>query len=277
MRPSSVALCLLAVTWFVTQASEAHAQILIWSLPKEDGAWVRFEGSYKQTQARPESNAGDEVFEWRNELTISSVGTEEAKFGDSKAPVPCRWIEFKTITKANDLDKQPGPGGVYIYKVLIPASKVVGKPLDDDGIPVTVIPIVKGYRKVSTRDVEVVSERALAVYPTVAPLTYYPDLKLDESGAGELQLPVSNDPIAVKLFKGSRVLQTNVSRSTNVAEQWLSDSLPFGLAKFQVNLTREEKGLTQSVDEFRRKSFVEVEMSAVAQGNEAKSELPDSN
>jgi len=275
MRRSYVTLCLLALTWFAAFAGEAHAQILIWSLPKEEGAWVRFEGSYKQTQARPESNAGDEVFEWRSELTISSVGSEEAMFEGKK--VPCRWVEFKTITKANDLDKQPGPGGVSIYKVLIPESKVIGKAEDDDGIPVTLIPIVKGYRKVSPREVESVSERALAIYPTIAPLTYYPDLKVDESGAGELQLPVSNDPIAVKLFKGSRVLQNNVSRSTNVAEQWLTESLPFGLAKFQVNLTREEKGLTQSVDEFRRKSLVEVEMSAVAQGNEAKSELPDSN
>lgn len=275
MRRSYATVCLLALTWFAAHAGEAQAQILIWSLPKEEGAWIRFEGSYKQTQARPESNAGDEVFEWRNELTISSVGTEEATFEGKK--VPCRWVEFKTITKANDLDKQPGPGGVYIYKVLIPESKVIGKPVDDDGIPVTLIPIVKGYRKVSARDVEAVSERALAVYPTIAPLTFYPDLKADESGAGELQLPVSNDPIAVKLFKGNRVLQNNVSRSTNVADQWLAESLPFGLAKFQVNLTREEKGLTQSVDEFRRRSLVEVEMSAVAQGNEAKSELPDSN
>jgi len=275
MRRPLPMLGLFIAAWCAACGSAAQAQILIWSIPKDEGAWIRFEGSYKQTQARPESNAGDEVFEWRSELTISSVGSAQATF--DRAEVPCRWVEFKTVTKANDLDKQPGPGGTYIYKVLIPEAKVIGKATDDDGIPVTLIPIVKGYRKVGTREVEAVSERALAIYPTIAPLTYYPDLKADDSAAGELQLPVSTDPVAVKLFKGNRVLQNNISRSTNVGEQWVTDSLPFGLAKFQVNLTREEKGLTQSVDEFRRKSLVEVEMSAVAQGAEAKSELPDSN
>lgn len=275
MRRLFPMLGLVVAAWFAACGSAAQAQILIWSIPKDEGAWIRFEGSYKQTQARPESNAGDEVFEWRNELTISSVGSVQATFDG--AEVPCRWVEFKTVTKANDLDKLPGPGGTYIYKVLIPETKVIGKATDDDGIPVTLIPIVKGYRKVGARDVEAVSERALVIYPTIAPLTYYPDLKADDSAAGELQLPVSTDPVAVKLFKGNRVLQNNISRSTNVGEQWVTDALPFGLAKFQVNLTREEKGLTQSVDEFRRKSLVEVEMSAVAQGTEAKSELPDSN
>lgn len=277
MRRRLSAGLLLIVSCLFGASGTAHAQVLIWSLPKDDGAWVRFEGTYKQTQSRPESNTGDETLEWRTELMISSVGHVNAPFEGTETP--CRWVEFKTVTKTNDLEKPPGPGGVYWYKVLIPESRVIGKTADSDGIPVTFLPIVKGYRKVGARDVETVSERALAVYPTIAPVTYYSNLKEDPEEPKELQLPpmVAGGPIAVKVFKGSRVLQDNLSRSTNAGTLWLSDAVPFGLAKFQVAQTREVKGLTASVDEFRRKSLVEVVVSAVATGKDAKSELPDSN
>lgn len=272
MRRLSMGLVLIAWAWIGPQS--AAAQVLIWSLPKEDGAWVRFEGTYTQTQSRPESNAGDEKIEWRRELMISSVGRTNASF--EGADVPCRWVEFKSTTKANDLDKPPGPGGVVWYKVLIPERRVIGKPVDDDGIPVTFLPIVKGYRKLGAREVQAVSERALAVYPTIAPVTYYPNLKA-EGEAMDVQFPFSNSPVSVRIFKGSRVLQTNSNRSTNTAVLSLSEAVPFGLAKFQVTVTREEKGLTASVDAFQRKSLVEVEQQAVAVGTDARSELPDSN
>jgi hypothetical protein len=265
----------LAAGWLGAGSQSAQAQILIWSLPKEEGGWVRFEGVYRQTQARPESNAGDEQLEWRTELMISSVGKADAMFQGSQAA--CRWVEFKTVTKANDLEKQPGPGGVYWYKVLIPESRVIGKVADDDGIPVTFLPIVRGYRKVGARAAEPVSEQALAVYPTIAPVTYYPNLKAEGTEPTELQLPLSNTPVPARVFKGSRVFETKLMRSTNSGVLWLSDAVPFGLAKLQVSVTRDEKGLTASVDAFRRKSLVEVELSAVAQGADAKSELPDSN
>jgi hypothetical protein len=266
---------LFSACLFGVSATTAHAQILIWSLPKDDGAWVRFEGTYKLTESRPESNAGDETLDRRTELMISSVGRVNAPF--QGADVPCRWVEFKTVTKPNDLEKQPGPAGVYWYKVLIPESRVIGKSEDSDGIPVRFLPIVKGYRKIGSRAVEAVSERALAVYPTIAPVTYYPNLKVDPAEPAEIQLPITNEPIAVKVHKGVYVHQNNLMRSTNAGALWLSDKVPFGLARYQVTLTREEKALTASVDEFRRKSLAEVEVSAVAQGNDAKSELPDSN
>jgi hypothetical protein len=274
MRRLAIGL-LLGAVWLGMGGRSAEAQILIWSLPKEDGVWVRFEGTYRQTQSRPESNAGDEQLEWRTELMISSVGKVTASF--QGAETACRWVEFKTVTKANDLEKQPGPGGTYWYKVLIPENRVIGKVADDDGIPVTFLPIVRGYRKVGARTVEPVSERALAVYPTIAPVTYYPNLKAERTEPTELQLPLANEPLSVRVFKGSRVLETSLTRSTNSGVLWLSSAVPFGLAKLQVNLTRDEKGLTAPVDAFRRKSLVEVELSAVAQGTDAKSELPESN
>lgn len=242
----------------------ASAQVLIWSLPKDDGVWVRFEGTYKQTRSRPNSNAGDENLEWRSELTISSVGREEVD------GTPCRWVEFKSITKPNGLEQKPGPGDSYIYKVLIPEDRVIGKTVDADNIPVTYLPIIKGWRKVGQRDPQPVTEKALAVYPTIALVTWYPDLK-PEGEAEQLQL--GGMAVSARLWKGERTFQSATSRSTNAASLWLSDDVPFGLAKFQVTLTQEKKELAASDDEFKRASLIEVEMAVVATGGDSRSEL----
>lgn len=274
-------------------SSAASAQVLIWSLPEEDGTWVRFEGTYKQTQARPNNNAGDLVVEWRSELTISSVGKEMAEFDGKEAA--CRWIEFKTVTKPADLEKQPGPGGTYVYKVLIPKARVTGKITDSEGLPVTYIPIVKGFRKVGNRDPQEVTEKAMAVYPTVSLLTYYADLKQEGDQAEALTVPVSTDALEAQVFKGTRVFLSDpsrptaainagasptserkpefTSRSTNAATLWRTDAVPFGLAKFQVTVTREEKDGSASDDDFRRATLIESEMSAVAKGTDARSEI----
>jgi len=257
-------------------AAPASAQVLIWNIPKEDGAWVRFEGTYKQTRARPNSNAGDEVLEWRSELTISAVGSEttdfDARDGKNGKQVRCRWVEFKSLTKPNGLEKQPGPGDTFIYKVLIPEDRVIGKTVDDQKIPVTFLPIVKGWRKVGGRDAEPVNEKALAIPPTVVLATYYPDLKPE--GESE-KLQVGGAEVSARLFKGTRVLRKATTRSSNSGALWLSDDVPFGLARFQVALIQEQKELGASDEEFKRTSLIEVDMSVVATGNDARSELGD--
>ncbi|MBI3864151.1 MAG: hypothetical protein HY290_19890 [Planctomycetia bacterium] len=255
-------------------APSAQAQVLIWSLPEDEGAWIRFEGNYKQSRERPNSNAGAEVLEWRSELTISSLGRENAAVSEGSEEVPCRWVEFKTETKPAGVDKKAGPADSYVYKVLIPENRVIGKTVDDDTIPVTFLPIVKGYRRVGQRDIEPVTEKALAVYPTVALVTYYPDLKAAAEEAEPLQ--VGGNSVAAKIFKGTRVIKRSVNRSTNAASLWRSDEVPFGLAKYQVSLTVEQKELTATDEEFQRTSLIEVDMAAVAVGNDARSELPDS-
>lgn len=280
MRACLIGVLTILGTWLAGPIAPASAQVLIWSLPKEDGAWVRFEGTYKQTRARPTTSAGEEVLEWRSELTISAVGTEIAEIdtngeagSDEKNEVPCRWVEFKTLTKPNGLEKQPGPGDLYIYKVLIPEHRVIGKPVGDDTIPVTFLPIVKGWRKVGQRDAEPVTEKALAVYPTVALVTYYPDLKAEGDEAQQLQ--VGDETVAARLFKGTRVYQKMTNRSTNIGSLWRSDDVPFGLARFQVSVTLEQKEIAAPVDEFKRTSLIEVDMAVVATGKDARSELGD--
>src|SRR5262249_33392379 len=157
----------------------------------------------------------------------------------TKKEVPCRWVEFKSLTKPGGLDAQPGPGDTFVYKVLIPAEKVIGQPVDADKIPITYLPIVKGWRKVGKRDAEPTTEKALAVYPTVSLVTYYPDLKPE--GDKNEPIQIGGESVTARLFKGSRVLQQPNSRSTNAATLWRSDDVPFGLARFQVTLTQEQK------------------------------------
>lgn len=263
----------LAASYLATGAGSASAQILIWNLPKQPGGWVRFEGTYRQTRARPNNNAGDERLEWRSELSISSVGAEPAEYEGAR--VPCRWVEFKTVIKAPDLERQAGPAGTTIYKMLIPESRVTGKITDDGDIPVMFLPVVRGYRKLGEGAAEAVAERALSIYSTVAPLTYYADLKPDGDQPVELSLPFANRPVAARVFKGSRVLSDSVVRSTNAATLWRSDDVPFGLARFSVTVTREEKDADAPPAAFRRTSLIEAEMQAVAAGNDAKSELPE--
>lgn len=269
MRAKLIGGLSLCVAWLAGLVSPANAQILIWSLPKEEGAWVRLEGAYRLTRERPNSNAGAEVLEWRSELTISSVGHEMADVDGTE--VPCRWVEFKSITKPGGVDQLPGPGDTFVYKVLIPEDRVTGKTTDEEGLPVTFLPIVKGFRKVGQREVEVVQEKALAVYPTIAPVTYYPDLKAEGEEAEQVQ--VAGNAVAAQLYKGTRQLKRSTTRSANVASLWRSDELPFGLVRFVVALTTEQKDITTSDDEFQRTTLIEVDMRAVAVGNDARSEL----
>jgi hypothetical protein len=171
------------------------------------------------------------------------------------------------------LDVPAGPGDTYIYKVLIPAERVIGDIVDEQGIPATFLPVVKGWRKIGQRDAEEVTEKALAVYPTISLVTYYSNLKAE--GEESQQVQVGADAVTARLFKGSRVFQKNTNRSTNAATLWRSDEVPFGLARFQVSVTQEKKELSATADEFKQTSLIEVEMAVVATGNDARSELGD--
>lgn len=269
MRRVWIQITLLAVGMLAAFQSSAVAQVLIWSLPEQDGSWVRFEGTYRQTQAKPNAATGDLVLEWQQELTISSVGRKQAEYQGNQ--VPCRWVEFRSVSKPAGVEKEPGPGGVYIYKVLIPEESVIGKPVDDATVPVTFIPVIEGLRKVGDRDVEPVTESALAVYPHIAPLTYYPNLA-QVSGQSD-ELAIAGNTVATQVYKGSRLLQDKRSRSKNSATLWLTDAVPFGLAKFSVAIERDSKLPTSPVEDFKRSAVIAVEMNAVETGTNARSLL----
>lgn len=255
------------------QAAPVSAQVLIWNLPEEDGTWIDFTGTYRVVQARPNNSAGDLQLEWRSDLRISSVGKEDAEFMGKS--VPCRWVEFKSVTKPNDLEKSAGPGGVCLYKVLIPESAITGKTVDDVGLPITYLPVVKGFRKVGDREVEEVKEKVLGVYPLIAPVVAYPDLKPASPDQEDLDLGEKLGPVSARVFDGTATTVSEYRRSTNTGRLWRSDKLPFGLSKFRVNLLREERGVAAPPGEFVKSAVIEVELTAVDKGTGMKSELGD--
>ena len=272
----SLILATFALTW--CSAATSQAQGLLWNLP-EDGAVVEYAGKYTNKQERPGSNDGPLELEWDSRLTIQSVGEEKAEF--EGLPTPCRWIEFKLLTgkpstKGVEADAgiDPGPHGTRIYKVLIPVSRINGKLRDGEGLPVTFLPIVKGFRKIGQQPPQLLKEKVLAIYPVLGLFANYLDLK-PEGEAADVDLP-NLGTIKTQMWKGSLKLQNQTSKSENVGEIWLADDVPFGWVKYHVKLTRQEKDITAPPTAFAPAAEIDVEMTMVKKETSgAKSELGD--
>lgn len=279
MRNYFLSACAALFAWLGCGIAPASAQVLIWSLPNEETTMVKLSGKYRTRLARPNSAEGDLELTWDCELSIKSLSRQTVEIDGQ--PTVCRWVEFKSVLKpADNLEKPPGPSGTKIYKVLIPENKVIGKLTDTDGIPVTFIPIEKGYRRISDdRPAEPVTEKVLAVYPTIALVTYYADLKPESPQPEDLPLGADvGKAVQAQLNKGSCVLENPTSRSTNEAQLWLSKDVPFGIAKMVVKVTREEKDSTASRDEFKIATETNVDLVVVEIGgksNPVVSDLPD--
>jgi hypothetical protein len=255
----------------------ATAQGLIWKLP-EDGTWVEFEGKYSQTDFRPDSPDGDlKPDPWSRRLRISSVGREMAEFkGKMEA---CRWIELEVRTGRSDggvIDT--GPAGARIYKVLIPESKIVNNTTDGDGIPVSMIPIVKGYRKIGDGDTKPIPLKnnksgVLQVYPVISLLRHYKTL---ESLSGQPEDAGINIPgITARRYRAVKTMESPTGRSTHTAELWRSPDMPFGLARWSVKILREEKGSTDLRSAFKRVSEISIEMKAGKVEGNAQSKIAE--
>ncbi len=261
----------LAVAAQLVSAPVANAQVLIWSIPEQDGAFVRFEGTYKNVQVRKNDTRGDLTLEWDTELTIKSVGEETAEFAGKSTP--CRWVEFKSIIKPRGMP--PGPSGTRIYKVLVPIDRVTGTTIDSEGQPITFLPIVKGYRKFGTGEVTEVQEKALAVNPLIVPVMFYANLAAEGKDPAPIQLPQVGEVNAL-LHNGSAEQVSTTVRSTNSAKLWLSKELPFGLAQLEVIVKQERKDDAETDDKFAVTATLEIKLSAVEKGENAQSDLPDS-
>ncbi|MFO1019072.1 MAG: hypothetical protein U0903_00005 [Planctomycetales bacterium] len=249
----------------------ASAQGLLWSLPQEEGTFVRYFGDYHQTVERPESNAGPLELTWQAELTIKSLGKEEAEYNGRKHT--CRWLEFKLATgKQSATGIETGPYGSLLYKVLVPEDLIIGKVADDRKIPVIFVPVVKGYRKQGNKPPQPVNEKVLTFYPLLGLFTYYPELTEVSQEPETIALPQLGD-VTARHLKGVDRLQSVTSRSVNEGEIWLSSKIPFGWAKYQAKVTREQKDRTAPNDAFKRHAELKVEMSAVEIGKDARSEI----
>jgi len=246
------------------------AQGLLWNLP-EDKTLVRYEGTLTHKEFRSNINE-DRLLTpepWIHEMTIKSVGKVTEMI--EGRPTPCRWIEIKVVTgRAIEGGIDPGPAGASIYKVLIPENKVIGDVVDGDRIPVVMIPIVRGWRKVGDEAAKPLQSKVLQVYPTITLLQHYRELTPD--GAGE-EIMVGQTSIKSEKFKGTQIYESPTGRSTNNGELWRSKEMPFGLVKWTVKETRESKDADGVRSTFKPVSESTVTMTAREIRNDAESEL----
>ena len=244
--------------WLLLVTQDACAQGLIWSLP-EEGQSVHFQGEYIQEMFPINSDESEsKIIKWIRDLTIKSAGRETAQYNGSEQP--CRWIEFEVVTRPSDVEIQPGPGSSRIYKVLVPESRVIGKLKDGDEIAVSFMPIVKGTRRIGDKPAEPIKTKVLQVYPVISLLRHYERLESDSQGAMEVDIPFGI--VNASKHKGSFSIESRTSRSINEAEFWRSNEVPFGLAKWTVNIVREQKQDSEARSEFKTVSKITVTMEA---------------
>lgn len=254
-------------------ATTVRAQGLLVKLPAEDGVGVRYEGKYKQLVKRPNSVQGDSTIEWNCQLKISSVGKEEAEYQGKTQP--CRWVEFKVQTgHAKEGAIDAGPGSVRIYKVLIPESAIrdtVNEPIGDGReVYSSYLPIVKGFRKLGDETAQPIDPAVFQIFPTICQLQFYRNLA-PAGEATDLQIPIGNTQ--GKPFKGSQTTESPTRRTTNTAEIFRADNIPFGVAKWTAKTTTEEKPGTAARSEFIVTNEITEEMSAFELISGAESEL----
>lgn len=271
-------LCVTLLGGLLLGENTASAQGLIWKLP-EDGTWVEYEGEYSQIDFRPNSAQGDLKPEpWKRLLKISSVGQEMAEYNGKMQQ--CRWIELDVVTgRLNAGVIDPGPAGSRIYKVLVPESKVISNTTDQDGIPVSIIPIVKGYRKIGEGDVKLIpldkdsKSGVLQIYPVISLLRHYKtlDSASDQPVDAEIGIPDVTAKRSSSIYK----MESLFNRSTHTAAIWRSDDVPFGLARWEVKVLREEKGSTEPRTAFNKVSEFSIKMKARETGSDAQSKIAE--
>jgi len=270
---SLLTLCGIAVSLAsACVCSPLQAQGLLWSLP-EDGRWVRYEGTYTQVSKQPLDNDAELNLNWIRKVTLKSVGSENGDVNGQS--VPARWIEIKVETgRMKNEMFEIGPGGVQLYKLLVPEEAVRGTisrtVIDEREIQVGGIPILKGLRKSGEKDVVTLEAGVFQVYPVVALINHYPEL--NAAGNSEsVSVPAGSYDATVET--GELVTETLSSRSTSTCELTRSTEIPFGIVKWSATTVTETKGSTDVRSEFQEAVTTKEEMQAVEVGTGAESEL----
>jgi hypothetical protein len=260
----------LAAVVCLSLSQNVSAQGLLWNLP-EDGSLVHYEGTYRQVEAQPGSSEGNLEMEWIRHLTIKSVGKEDGDFNGKT--VPCRWIEMKLQTgRVKDGEIATGTVGERIYKVLVPESAIVGQTRDSEGLPITYLPIVRGFRKTSDKDAtpKEIKSKVLQIYPIISLVRHYRDMT-----RGEIPETVQvgqEDVEAIKL-SGNFEQESLNDRVLHESSIYVSKTVPFGLARWTVKVTQESKGEVEPRTEFKFVSEITVDMTARRIEGNARSEL----
>lgn len=236
------------------------AQGLIYNLP-EPGSYVIYEGDVTQVEARPNTPEGSEELKWIRRMTITAFGTERATYRGREED--CQWIEIEVTTGVRtETGPERGLVGARVYKVLVPKSAVVGTPRDSRGVHVSMLPIVKGYKRLGQGETKAIRAGALRIYPSISMLAHY----RDPQNAGANDPGVAFGAIQATKYLGSVNMERRTSRTTNSAEYWISKDVPFGLARWKVNVTRDVKGQTDDRAAFKQVSRLTIEMKAQEKG-----------
>jgi hypothetical protein len=253
--------------------SVASGQGVVCQLPA-DGTWVRFEGTYAQVEIRPETAAGKiEIDPWNEHVTIKSVGQETAEYRGQETA--CRWVEIKIERgRVRDGKIDTGLTGLEIYKVLIPETAIIKDNVDAEGVPVSFIPLVKGFRKIGKANPKALTEPGLQLYPLGILVGYYRELKLvaedvdPEAGPGIGTIKASQ-------WSGEITIERPNSRTVQQSTIWKSSEIPFGVVRWTSKMVRETKDGQAPRESFKPISEVAIEMIAQETGEDAKSELLD--
>lgn len=270
MRFGTVTGLVIAATLFANSfVQPVLAQSVVLRLPA-DGTWVRYEGSYSQKEARPDSALGElDIPPWTEHVTLKSVGTVQAEYRGEM--VPCRWIEIK-VERGREVDGKIAVGktGLEIYKVLVPEVAVSEEPLVEPGIPVGYLPIVKGVRVIGSGEPQPLTEPALKLYPLALLFSYCRNLEVKEQNVDP---GTGLGAINANLLSGTTSLERPQSQSMITTEIWVSADVPFGVAAWKAKIVRSVKDAQQPRDAFKKLAEVDVAMTARGTGENAQSEV----
>lgn len=261
---------LLAGLVTVFSCASTQAQGLLWNLP-DDGTQVHFEGTYKQTIFRPQSSKGNLELEWLRHMSISSVGKQDAEYQGTIQP--CRWIEIIVQTGVQSAEGiDTGSVGKRTYKVLVPESAIRGTVADDEGIPVSYIPIIEGVRKTNERDLtpQPIKAKLLQIYPVISLIRHYDSMEQSDL---EQTVQIGQKDVVAKELSGSLVQESQTRRIRHETKLLRSDEVPFGLAQWEVKIAEDRKADVETRDKFERVSEVIVQMKVSRIQVGAKSEL----
>lgn len=261
-------IAIAALLFTLAASPSANAAGLVWQLP-EDGTAATFRGTYKQLVRRSDASQQNVDLSWTRILTVRSVGTEDGEFrGESQ---PCRWIEFEQTTgEVVGGQVKAGPGGQILVKVLVPEKLVLSGVADEIGIPVSFIPIVKGWKKIDDGAPVPLTFESFDPTPTLTLLGFPRELAAGGTGStievGSLSLPTSQ-------WTGRDMVESTTQRSTSDVEVWRSPEAPFGVAKWSVDVKIETKGSTSDRSEFQESVTTREEMSLQEITDNAESSL----
>lgn len=259
----------------------SQAQGILRALPTEEGKWVRFEGTYTQIIERPNDATGKLNLKWTRHVTIKALGAEDAEFRG--ATEPCRWVEIKVITgpdREGIIDA--GPGGVRIYKILIPTRIITeattnaqGEVVDANNILASFVPIVKGWRKIGNESPAPITSKVFQLFPAVSLLQHYRQVQ----SSGDESVPVGQESVTATHLTGDNVIEDSFTRATSKGEVWNATGplAPFGTVKWRVSTIMEGKASTDARTNFKQVSEIIEDLVAAEVGDGGESELDTDN